>query len=180
MPLGRRPTMLWYLYSSISSWLFGSTYEGCSKREMELPEMCKSQMTSLKSFSNLFCWACCGIFTTHQGMHQNRAHWIVEPSYIFISLNPLALIHGFEMPQTIKNLPSEGSSNFLSANSTSPILFRPNLWESISTKTSMPFCDEYRQIRLVMWRSLSIPRWSPSKFLAMLLQIRLQIVSRLN
>ena len=71
---------------------------------------------------------------------------------------PLALIHGFEMPQTIKNLPSEGSSNFLSANSTSPILFRPNLWESISTKTSMPFCDEYRQIRLVMWRSLSIPR----------------------
>jgi hypothetical protein len=47
--------MLRYLYSSISSWLFGSTYEGCSKREMELPEMCKSIMTSLKSFSNLFC-----------------------------------------------------------------------------------------------------------------------------
>ena len=91
-------------------------------------------------------------------MYQNGAHWIVESSYIFISFYPSASIYGFEMPQTLQNLPSEGSSNFLNVISASPILLRSYSWESITTKTAMPFCDEYRQIRLVMWRSLLIPR----------------------
>lgn len=50
---GRRFVVLWYLYSSVSSWLFGSTYEGCSTWQMEL-----SQMRKFICFSK-FCWAYC-------------------------------------------------------------------------------------------------------------------------